>query len=423
MESTLFNVLITGTFSTNTDSKVAITAFAKASKLSDEKAAELFAKAPVVVKRNLSAEKADVFCKQLLSLGIETKIEAVVVDEPQPATNSAANHNEEPSTGRRDIPFSFSGSGYQYFKIWIVNILLTIITLGIYSPWAKVRNLQYFYGNTSLDGATFSFTANPVKMLIGRLIAIAILIAYIALSSFAPLVAAVISIGFIFVFPWVLNRTLAFHARYTRHRNIAFGFSGSYGQAFVNFLLWPLAGMLTLGILFPYAMLKQQMYTISNHRYGNKTFTFHATAGNFYVMFLIAFAIVIAGIVIGALLAMVTPMLMPVAMGLGYAIAIIYFITTLKNLTFNSSCLASHNFKANYELKSFGLLLISNLLFTILTLGLFIPWAKVRLAQYAADHIQLDAASDLDSFAAISQPEESAFGEEFGDVFDMEVGF
>ena len=39
---------------------------------------------------------------------------------------------------------SFNGSGMEYFKIWIVNVLLTIITLGLYHPWAKVRNHRYF---------------------------------------------------------------------------------------------------------------------------------------------------------------------------------------------------------------------------------------------------------------------------------------
>ena len=45
----------------------------------------------------------------------------------------------------RELPFEFRGDGAEYFKIWIVNILLTIVTLGIYSAWAKVRNNRYFY--------------------------------------------------------------------------------------------------------------------------------------------------------------------------------------------------------------------------------------------------------------------------------------
>ncbi|MDR1854861.1 MAG: DUF898 domain-containing protein, partial [Azoarcus sp.] len=37
----------------------------------------------------------------------------------------------------------FTGSGGEYFRIWIVNLLLSILTLGIYSAWAKVRREQY----------------------------------------------------------------------------------------------------------------------------------------------------------------------------------------------------------------------------------------------------------------------------------------
>ena len=42
----------------------------------------------------------------------------------------------------------FHGDGGNYFAIWLVNIFLSVITLGIYSAWAKVRTYRYFYGNT-----------------------------------------------------------------------------------------------------------------------------------------------------------------------------------------------------------------------------------------------------------------------------------
>ena len=41
----------------------------------------------------------------------------------------------------------FRGKTGEFFGIWIVNVFLTIITLGIYSAWAKVRTNRYFYGN------------------------------------------------------------------------------------------------------------------------------------------------------------------------------------------------------------------------------------------------------------------------------------
>ena len=53
----------------------------------------------------------------------------------------------------------FSGSAGEYFRIWIVNTFLTIITLGIYSAWAKVRTRQYFYAHTGLAGHSFEYLA------------------------------------------------------------------------------------------------------------------------------------------------------------------------------------------------------------------------------------------------------------------------
>ena len=55
---------------------------------------------------------------------------------------------EEQVTATRELPLEFRATGAEYFRIWIVNLLLTIITLGIYSAWAKVRRLRYFYGST-----------------------------------------------------------------------------------------------------------------------------------------------------------------------------------------------------------------------------------------------------------------------------------
>lgn len=67
------------------------------------------------------------------------------------------------------VPIEFTGSGSEYFRIWIVNLLLTLVTLGIYYPWAKVRRLRYFYGNTLVAGhALWTFTASPRRCCAAR---------------------------------------------------------------------------------------------------------------------------------------------------------------------------------------------------------------------------------------------------------------
>ena len=94
---------------------------------------------------------------------------------------------EQESTVQRQLPFEFHGRGGEYFGIWIVNLLLTIITLGIYSPWAKVRTKRYFYGKTLLNNTNFAYLADPMAILKGWLIAVAVLIVYSITASFVPL--------------------------------------------------------------------------------------------------------------------------------------------------------------------------------------------------------------------------------------------
>jgi hypothetical protein len=72
--------------------------------------------------------------------------------------------------GPRRLALKFNGSAGEYFRIWIVNIALTILTLGIYGAWAKVRTRRYFYSNTLLDGQPFDYTAKPGTILMGHLI-------------------------------------------------------------------------------------------------------------------------------------------------------------------------------------------------------------------------------------------------------------
>ncbi|WP_406828665.1 YjgN family protein [Microbulbifer sp. ARAS458-1] len=461
-----YNIEITGEAVGGKSQQEAVAALARYAGISEERAREMFANAPTVVKREIPEDLAERYERKLADLGIGARRavasvrEEALALEPMEAgedasdevtsaassTSSARQAVETPTPeasqvppaggcgggeteGKRHIGFVFSGNGYEYFKIWIVNILLTIVTLGLYAPWAKVRNAQYFYGNTSLDNASFAFTADPKKMLIGRLIAIGLLVAFMAIYNVSPVAGLILSLGLIFVFPWVLNRTFAFYARNSTYRNIRFRFVGRYTDALVNYLGWPILATLSLGLLSPFMIFKQKQYVIDNHRYGNKSFAFRAKVGDFYGLVFIAIGIGLAGLIAGSLVGVVLALiyaplgiLSGVAALAGYAVGILYFVTNMQNLIFNSTSLADNDFKARYQMKSYGLLMVTNFLMTIITLGLFIPWAKVRVAHYAAEHTALNVTQDLDKFAAISQPDESAFGEEFGDVFDMEVG-
>jgi len=169
-------------------------------------------------------------------------------------------------------PVEFRGNASEYFGIWIVNVVLTILTLGIYSAWAKVRRKRYFYGNTVLDGHSFEYHARPTTILKGRLITVGIIIVFNLIVEFIPLVALVIFVAYLFALPYIINMGLRFNARMTSYRNVRFNFVGNYWGAFIAFILVPLAALLTLGLLIPVMSQMTATYIAKGYRYGTAPF-------------------------------------------------------------------------------------------------------------------------------------------------------
>src|SRR5688572_20741131 len=135
------------------------------------------------------------------------------MNEPTPGAEFSAAPSAQ-SQQRALIPFEFRGSGSEYFRIWIVNLLLTIVTLGIYSAWAKVRRLRYFYGNTYLDGHSFEYHGLPMQILKGRLIVAAVYVVFVIFNNVAPILSMVVLLPLIFFgMPWIIVRARLFQMR------------------------------------------------------------------------------------------------------------------------------------------------------------------------------------------------------------------
>lgn len=332
--------------------------------------------------------------------------------------------------GLKPVPFTFTGSGGEYFRIWIVNLLLTVVTLGVYSAWAKVRNKQYFYGNTHLQGATFSYLADPKKILLGRAIAVAFLLLYVLAEHLSVMLAGIMFLLFLLIFPWVVCRALRFNAVNSAYRNVRFGFRGTAMQAYVAFLLWPIAGLLTFGALMPYAICKQQHFIYGKHRYGASDFSLLAGPGAFYHLFLMLFLtalglMVAIGVVFGVLFAtglFFLAMLSGVFVGLAYLAMFAAYQVRMANLRYQNIALDDHQMDSNWSMGSYFVLLLTNSLGIVFTLGLFIPWAKVRTARYKAEHTWCLVAGDLDGIVAQAQTSSGSVSEGMSDLFGIDVG-
>lgn len=443
--------------------------FGQLFRLSAEDVDKVFGHPRVVLKRNLDRAAADAYVSRLAGIGMAVRLDAVQPPAPvhpapaEPdagptaeaaasivaasvaaasgAAASPAESESEPAAVEvrpaaavpaatmareaaviREVPFEFYGKGFEFFRIWIVNLVLSIVTLGIYSAWAKVRTQRYFYGNTVCDGASFAYLADPLGILKGRLVAFGMLLVYMLADQFVPLLGAVLMLGFVAIFPWVMVRGLAFRNHNSAWRGVRFGFDGALGEAYRVFLLWPMAGAFTLGLLFPYAVYRQQQFIVGNSRYGVEPLQFEAKAGAFYMIALAVIGIGVGGFLLAMLIGAVAPLLTPLAMAASYlaifAVSNVMFI----NLRYNNTRLGAHALQANYQFGSYAALMLTNTLALGLTLGLFYPWAKVRNARYAAQHIALVADGDLGEFAAAQRDQVSATGGEIGDMFDVDLG-
>ena len=64
----------------------------------------------------------------------------------------------------------------------------------------------------------------------------------------------------------------------------------------------------------------------------------------------------------------------------------------------------------------------SNFFLVVLTLGLYVPWAKVREMRLQLASLRVLVEGDLDRFVAAAGEGVDAVGEELGDLFDVDFG-
>ncbi len=134
----------------------------------------------------------------------------------------------EPSTQG----FVFHATGREFFKIWIVNLALTIVTLGIYAAWAKVRTRKYLYQSTELNQQRFDYHGDPKAILKGNLLVAGVFLAYFITLSFASALSGLIILAVLCLMPWVLVSSLRFHLANSSHCHLRFRFDGKASTAY-----------------------------------------------------------------------------------------------------------------------------------------------------------------------------------------------
>jgi len=350
--------------------------------------------------------------------------------------------------GTKETPIEFTGKAGEYFGIWIINLLLSIVTLGIYSAWAKVRRKKYFYQNTLIDGVGFDYHASPVAILKGRIIAFVFFMAYAFSQNVSPYLPMVFALIILFLMPWMVIRAMTFNARNSSYRGLRFDFAGGMREALFIFVSLPVLFIFTLGLIFPYMVMRQSRYLLENHKFGLTAFRMNAKAKDFYLIYgkvlllvmgigaalsaLVALSVdkdtllnSIQGMQTGAALADFG--LIMAAFILFYLLLIVgsgaYVQARVSNLIWNSTTLGNLSFRSSLRAHDMLWLYLSNLMLIICSFGLLTPLAHIRMMRYRTSRLSLTGETDFDRFVGDKQAGVKATGAEMADMFDIDLSF
>lgn len=347
----------------------------------------------------------------------------------------------------RQLALTFTGSGAEYFRLWIANLLLTVVTFGVYSAWAKVRRTQYFARNTQLAGASFDFRGSPWVVLRGRLVALVLLVGYRATFGMAALAWMLAFLAAVMLLPVLIRGALRFRLANTFYRGIAFDFGGSVAggyRAFVPvivFFLLPgmlvgLTGSETLddwlflgALIFPLLHFVLLRYRMDNIWYGSlpATVAFQSRAvWGIYFRNGGAVALLMC-VLIGAMVFSVKEWegsLLDAAIGAFglYLVAIPLFTARLANLAWSNTTLPGLAIRSTLPATGFVRMQITNMLWTLLTLGLYRPFAVVRLYRFRVAHLAVCVDGDFENRAAsVARVRPGAVGEGATDLFGIDI--
>jgi uncharacterized membrane protein YjgN (DUF898 family) len=355
----------------------------------------------------------------------------------------------------------FTGTGGDYFRVWIVNALLTLATLGIYSAWAKRRKAAWFARHTLLAGEPFDFHGDPRRILGGRVLALTLLVGCGYALEWS-LMAGVVMVAVLYALgPMLFEGAQRFRLGNTSWRGLRFGFQASvitvYTSCLPMLVAWTLVsvvagwgqrplvaglGGLALALLLPLAHGRLKHFQHGHARYGALAFDFQLSVDAFYRLYLRVAAALIVGAAVAALLGLGVSAALKRVPGMAdgplgivlplMALAVVWvfawpvYAARLQQLIWNDTRL-SGGIGFAYAIPEFTLfkMLLTHGLLTLVTLGLYWPFLAVRLARLRIEGLVVLSDTPIGELP-VSAPQRrgrGAIGDGPAEAFGLDIGW
>jgi uncharacterized membrane protein YjgN (DUF898 family) len=326
------------------------------------------------------------------------------VDVPQPPPPSRPGPEPPASTGLRRP--SFHGAGGTLFGIHLVNVLLTLVTLGIYYFWAKTRVRAYLSGQTEIEGDRFAYHGTARELLLGTLKAVLVFGLPILLLNFirdvldAPallkVTAGVISGSLFFVFfPIAMVGARRYRLSRTSWRGIRFSFRGRVWELIKIFILGSFLTGLTFGLYYPFFLVSRQAFMMSHSYFGSERFEFSGRGRALFGPFVVAILLTLP------------------TLGLCW----LWYVALKRRYFWDNTTFGAARFSCSVTGGALLGLWAVNVLLLVGTVGIAWPWVRVRNINFSFRNLALMGPLDLERIQQQAQ-QAGSIGEGLSGFFD-----
>lgn len=359
----------------------------------------------------------------------------------------------------QDLPqrplFVFSGRLGEMFKIHIVNIALTIVTLGVYRFWAKTRMRKYLWSHIEVAGDGLEYTGTGKELFLGFLVVFgAIIVPIFVLPSilvlfigeviwFNTAAGAAQAVVIFLLLPVAIYRARRYRLSRTRWRGIRGALGGKAFSFALKYIAASILQGITMGLMTPTARNMTAHYIYNNVQVGDTPLTFDARPGPMYRKYWKAFGLFVVLLLlliglavelgIGTTTATLTSGKAAFRIGgkvsgaLGIAIGVAAFLTITVPYMWYNACetiyfvgetgLRDLRFALAMSPWGFVGFSIVNALIFVLTLGIGVPWIYKRMLDYFSRRVTV--AGDLAAFSVHQNSDAGPRqGEGLADAFD-----
>jgi uncharacterized membrane protein YjgN (DUF898 family) len=298
---------------------------------------------------------------------------------------------------------NFAGKGFTFFKIHFVNVILSILSLTLLYPWARVREARYLWPETTLGGSPFFFNGTVKKFFKGYLLLLLVIVLTVLLAllismllstplqkspGLLVLISDLIAITVaLYISPIILHGSLNYRLENTAWRSVTPSYKGKLSEltplAFQNSILT----ILTLGIYTAWFEVKLNKYVLEKIQFGSLRFSYNGNAKQLFRIY-----------IKGLLLSIVT-------CGI-YSIWFFkeYYAYTIDHIVVKKD---DHEFNLKSDVNSLDVfeMMVGNFLITLFTLGIGASWAYIRYYRFLINHCVIPADFSIDSIENLVEEE------------------